>query len=561
MWGYKSVEKKESKFFNGFNIIERMKNSMFGKVQKTFNEVFSYEETKTYHLPKIIVIGEESAGKSSLLENITKCKLFPRDKKLCTKCPIIIRLQNGKQNYSIEYKLKGKKQIYQIENKEDIYKIIDEYFNTFPDNFLSDDEIIVNISDINLPTFEFYDLPGIRAYPEKESEATKNLCRKYLQDKNSIILCVIPATDARLTINQTISIISEMGVEKNCILALTKCDKLQQDDVEDNLVKRILNTSDELSGLKLSNCVGIVNRPNFYSRTMEENDSFEKKWFDINIIKEMPQEYLNFKEEISKRLGVDNLIKNIDSIYNSFIQKDWKPKIINDINEKVVCLNEDYQKLGNIDINPIEINNYIHNMLRDEYEILQKNICQTIVNKEKNMDYELFCEDDDENKIIFTEYIFYILKEYTKNICNNYLEIDLDETNLFSNINNYFKIDKKYNLERFDKVKTDLKKIIRLNLENNIRKEKDNFIFQCNNYLINRYIGLKKDIIFNKEKKLIFKTITKLFKILILYPTLVFNVSYTKDDYEESEIYQNKRTEIIDNITKLNEHYALISSF
>ena len=33
-------------------------------------------------LPKVIVIGAESSGKSSLLERITKCQLFPSNSKL-----------------------------------------------------------------------------------------------------------------------------------------------------------------------------------------------------------------------------------------------------------------------------------------------------------------------------------------------------------------------------------------------------------------------------------------------------------------------------------------------
>lgn len=36
-------------------------------------------------LPRVVVVGSRDAGKSSLLENITKCSIFPRDKGLCTR--------------------------------------------------------------------------------------------------------------------------------------------------------------------------------------------------------------------------------------------------------------------------------------------------------------------------------------------------------------------------------------------------------------------------------------------------------------------------------------------
>lgn len=37
-------------------------------------------------------MGTQSAGKSSLLENITKCAIFPRSEGFCTKMPVILQL-------------------------------------------------------------------------------------------------------------------------------------------------------------------------------------------------------------------------------------------------------------------------------------------------------------------------------------------------------------------------------------------------------------------------------------------------------------------------------------
>ena len=44
-------------------------------------------------LPRIVVFGERNAGKSSLLENITKHSIFPRENNLCTKVPITLKLK------------------------------------------------------------------------------------------------------------------------------------------------------------------------------------------------------------------------------------------------------------------------------------------------------------------------------------------------------------------------------------------------------------------------------------------------------------------------------------
>ena len=39
------------------------------------------------------MVGSQSSGKSSLLENITKCEIFPRDHKQCTRAPIRFKLK------------------------------------------------------------------------------------------------------------------------------------------------------------------------------------------------------------------------------------------------------------------------------------------------------------------------------------------------------------------------------------------------------------------------------------------------------------------------------------
>lgn len=68
-----------------------LNNSKFGTFVRAMS-VVDASVKDVFKLPKIIVIGDESAGKSSLLESITKCPVFPRHRELCTKMPIRLRL-------------------------------------------------------------------------------------------------------------------------------------------------------------------------------------------------------------------------------------------------------------------------------------------------------------------------------------------------------------------------------------------------------------------------------------------------------------------------------------
>ena len=292
MWKQQNKSTTISEFYQGDNIFTQLNNSLFGQIKKIFEQDNNYQLSSLgvnmknlkdfLVLPKVIVIGTESSGKSSLLERITKCQLFPRDGKICTKCPIKVKLQNGKPSYSIQ--LHGDT-IEKLENKKDIYPIVQNYMNSLSDDFISENEIIINITDVVVPDFEFYDLPGIRTYPSEIAELSVNICKKYLTDKNSIVLCVVPCTTTRLTSCQSIALITEAKMEHNTILALTMTDRLQAENIEELLINRIIYKTNELNGIKFANCLAVVNRTHSDNYSLDESDEMEKKWFDKNIYK------------------------------------------------------------------------------------------------------------------------------------------------------------------------------------------------------------------------------------------------------------------------------------
>lgn len=48
-----------------------------------------------FHAPEVITIGQESTGKSTLMERLTGIPVFPRNADLCTRCVIKVRLRRG----------------------------------------------------------------------------------------------------------------------------------------------------------------------------------------------------------------------------------------------------------------------------------------------------------------------------------------------------------------------------------------------------------------------------------------------------------------------------------
>lgn len=333
-----------SDFLKGINIFDQLNNSVFGKIKHTLLELFGNEYANEYTLPRVIVIGNESSGKSSLLENITKCQLFPRDIKTCTKCPIHLKLSNNINNsYIVQYKNTS----VQIHDKLKIYEEITKIMNLIEPNVISTDEIIINISEPNLPVFELLDLPGIISYPPENAELSLQLCKKYLADKNTIVLCVVPATTTRLTSCQSIALIKEMQMEHNSILALTMADRVHSANIGDLLINRLLKTSDELLNLNFCGYVAIVNRIHTDEYNLEENDDHEISWFNTHILDNIPQNYIYEYNMISQNVTINNLIKQLDKLYSQYIEKEWKTHIINKITSNMGQLHIEKHMLGN----------------------------------------------------------------------------------------------------------------------------------------------------------------------------------------------------------------------
>jgi hypothetical protein len=107
------------------------------------------DKTDTFKLPQVIVIGGENVGKSSLLENITKCAVFPRAKQQCTKTPIRLRLQHVEraEEAQIWIEFKGKKEV--LKSREEILKKVTTIMDAFGQDDIKSDEIVISISEVS----------------------------------------------------------------------------------------------------------------------------------------------------------------------------------------------------------------------------------------------------------------------------------------------------------------------------------------------------------------------------------------------------------------------------
>lgn len=156
-WG-KKIKFVTPKFFKGYGLLSESTKCMYDNFMKIVNDIVVTNNSLSYEVPKVIVIGAESSGKSSLMENITKCPIFPRNSGICTRQPIHLKLAGLNGDEEPEYVIKHNGDEINV-SKTKIVKELENIMNILGED-VCDNVITVYIKDKNLPNFEFIDLPG-----------------------------------------------------------------------------------------------------------------------------------------------------------------------------------------------------------------------------------------------------------------------------------------------------------------------------------------------------------------------------------------------------------------
>lgn len=107
-----------------------------------------------------------------------------------------------------------------------------------------DRPIVLNIFSKSCPNLTIVDLPGITSIPVGEQpnniyDITKNMALRYISEKRSIILCVIPANQD-LSVSEALKILREIDPSgERSIGCLTKIDIMNRGDDARNMLKNL----------------------------------------------------------------------------------------------------------------------------------------------------------------------------------------------------------------------------------------------------------------------------------------------------------------------------------
>ncbi|KAM9454732.1 interferon-induced GTP-binding protein Mx1-like [Clarias gariepinus] len=265
---------------------------------------------KDLALPTIAVIGDQSSGKSSVLEALSGVAL-PRGSGVVTRCPLELKMKKSRNEDFWHGKINYKDYEGEIKNSADVEKIIRKAQNEIAGALgISDELISLEITSPNVPNLTLIDLPGIvrvsiRGQPEDIGEQSKSVIRKFITNQNTILLVVVPcnvdiATTEALRMAQEVDPYGErtLGI-------LTKPDLVDR-GMEDAVLSIINNEAIYLSkGYMIVRCRGqqeIMENISLHEAMRKERDFFNTHPYFSKLYDEKKATIHNLADKLTHEL-------------------------------------------------------------------------------------------------------------------------------------------------------------------------------------------------------------------------------------------------------------------
>ncbi|KAJ9054499.1 vacuolar protein sorting-associated protein 1, variant 2 [Entomophthora muscae] len=236
-----------------------MDTSLINTVNKLQDAFATVGVSNPVDLPQIVVIGSQSSGKSSVLENIVGRDFLPRGTGIVTRRPLVLQLYNNKtpkvmpdakegdapaEEWGEFLHLPG--QIFTDFNKIRQEIVNETDLKTGKNAGISPNPINLRIFSPNVLTLTLVDLPGLTKVPVGDQpkdieKQIRDMIMKYITKPNAIILAVT-AANTDLANSDGLKMAREIDPEgTRTIGVLTKVDLMDHGtDVVDILAGRVI---------------------------------------------------------------------------------------------------------------------------------------------------------------------------------------------------------------------------------------------------------------------------------------------------------------------------------
>ncbi|XP_062871904.1 dynamin-3 isoform X2 [Trichomycterus rosablanca] len=305
---------------------------LINKLQDAFSSI---GQSCNLDLPQIAVVGGQSAGKSSVLENFVGRDFLPRGSGIVTRRPLILQLVNNKAEYAEFLHCKGRKFVDFDEVRMEIEAETDRI--TGSNKGISPIPINLRVYSPNVMNLTLIDLPGMTKVavgdqPVDIEHQIRDMLLQFITKESCLILAVTPA-NTDLANSDALKIAKEVDPQGlRTIGVITKLDLMDEGtDARDILENKLLPLR--------RGYIGVVNR--------SQKDIDGRK--DIRVALAAERKFFLSHpayRHLAERMGTPHLQKTLNQQLTNHI-RDTLPGLRNKLQSQLLSLEKEVEEYKN----------------------------------------------------------------------------------------------------------------------------------------------------------------------------------------------------------------------